>query len=188
MQQNMINEDEILEIVIPLLRDVLSGFIGHPDKLDLEPTRVGTILSIRVSHHPDDYPKIIGKQGANISAVIKLFSEIGRRMGVNIKITVMYRPKPANASPMPAFVNNPDWNRDDFLQTLNDVLEAICDNPVRIDEDIVDNQSLFKITPQVSDLPTFDREIEVSLEVIFRAIGQQQGRRLNLAFCNEQTG
>jgi hypothetical protein len=51
---------------------------------------------------------------------------------------------------------------------------------------LIEESSIFHITPAYADLTLFTPEMEIALEVIFRAIGQQQGRRVIISFVNVQ--
>jgi predicted RNA-binding protein YlqC (UPF0109 family) len=186
------------DLLEKLLRDVLRGFIGHPKELTIQTTRVGAMLDVQLRAHPDDVPKLIGKVGKNLTALNVLFSQIARKMRMDVKIAVddwvTRSAHPTNR----AFVPKTNWPRQDFIATLRDVLIGFCQFEPRIKEKIapkreflygdskvvVQESSTFYITPEFEDLPLFRRELEVSLEVLFRAIGQQQGRRVSLSFVN----
>jgi predicted RNA-binding protein YlqC (UPF0109 family) len=198
-------EIEIEESLEPLMHDVIGAFIGHPEELEIECTRMGGLLVMKLIAHPDDNPKIVGKGGKNLAALNALFAEIARRMHLSIKISVPDRDKtrqhPNNRR---GFENNPNWPRADFFLLLKDVLRAICSCEPDIREQInprremrlginhtftIEESSIIHITPAYADLPVFKPEVEIALEVLFRAIGQQQGRRIIISFTNvsEQT-
>jgi predicted RNA-binding protein YlqC (UPF0109 family) len=193
---------EIAGTLEPLMNDVISAFIGHPNELQIECTRMGGLLVMSINAHPDDNPKIVGKGGKNLAALNALFSKIAQAMNLTIKIKVPDRNKtrqhPNNKK---GFLNDPQWPRKEFMQLLRDVLASFCSQPPNIREQVnprrqmrmgidhtvtVEESSIIHITPAYADLPQFTPEMEIALEVIFRAIGQQQGRRVIISFVNVQ--
>jgi len=192
---------EITDTIEPLMHDVIGAFIGHPEQLQIECTRMGGLLVMNIQAHPDDNPKIVGKGGKNLAALNALFGKIAAAMNLTIKIKVPDRNKsrlhPNNKK---GFEADPNWPRDEFVQLLRDVLASLCVHRPNIREQInprrpmrmgmdtitIEESSIFHITPAYDDLHVFTPEIEIALEVIFRAIGQQQGRRVIITFVNVQ--
>jgi predicted RNA-binding protein YlqC (UPF0109 family) len=199
----MINEVAVeheFDLFADLVGEVVGGFISHPNALHLQWTVLGRsrVLDIQLEAHPDDNPKIVGKGGKNLAALNALFSQIASKFEMSARVSLRDRCErrhPANKG----FENNPKWPRTRFVRLLNMVLGALCVKLPRVHEriipgrrsylgEMIDDHSLFYITPDYSDLPVFKREVEMSLEIIFRAIGQQQGRRVNLSFVDEGIG
>jgi predicted RNA-binding protein YlqC (UPF0109 family) len=193
---------EVADSIEPLLSDVISAFISHPDELRVECARMGGLLQFNVDGNPDDLPKIVGRFNKNLAALHTLFAAMLQPVGFAVRINVANRKhERIHGANQERFMDKPDWPREQFTGLLQDVLDSLCDKPPEVTEQILapremrfggktvqrgEEQSIFHIKPSYGDMPVFTTDVETAIELIFRAIGQQQGRRITISFTNVQ--
>jgi predicted RNA-binding protein YlqC (UPF0109 family) len=87
----------------PFLDYVVKGLVDHPDAVNVTPVeRPGmTIYELRL--HPDDVGKVIGKQGAMITAIRSLLQAGGAKKGLRCALEIV-EDRPAPDAPAPSQV------------------------------------------------------------------------------------
>lgn len=60
------------------IRGLVSEFVTHPDNIELTTQHASDACLWLLKGHPDDEPKLIGRQGAHINALRFLVSQFGR--------------------------------------------------------------------------------------------------------------
>lgn len=171
----------------PLLTNLLSHYISHPEVLSVTEEAQDHLCSIYVKGHRADQGVLVGTKGANVKALQLLTGEIGRQRGETVSLQIV-EPFPGIATPKPPFVSRSTWNiRDDakIEKLLDTVLSAVFGERNYGLANACDNDS--EKTRFIVETPDVTLAIEGALNTIFRAIGKAQGRIISVD-CRQSNG
>jgi len=79
---------------------VVKGVVDHPEQVTITPVERGGLTVYELRLHPDDVGKVIGKQGAMISAIRTLLQAGAARRGLRCAVEIVE--EEPSATPPPA--------------------------------------------------------------------------------------
>lgn len=77
------------ENMMALVRTMVSMLVEHPDKIRLSEKPEGTVTVIELQVAPEDYGRVIGREGVTIRAMRSLLSAACARKGLRYNLEVV---------------------------------------------------------------------------------------------------
>lgn len=167
-----LNTRQLAEMLATLVR----GFTRFHKDLTMEATDYGPSLTmIRAQANRADHPRVVGSQGKHVMALQSLCRRIGELHGANVQFSLIEPVRGEKLPPEP-FVLSPKWKPGTIVAMLESVLSWVLPGAkVKVRED-AHTVLVVKSEP--------DTEIALALNLLFRAIGRNQGRVVDVVIEN----
>jgi predicted RNA-binding protein YlqC (UPF0109 family) len=165
------------------LQALADALIGKPDRCKASvSTRNGTQV-IYAAVGPHDYGRLIGQGGSIVESLRIIVAMAGRKEGKPWALTIPHIPDAmrATADKMP-FVPNLEW-RTDWLRALaQQTATATFTKPSKAETtDTDDGKTRLQFVIEGTEpRPLPDTAVESALASVFRAIGNANGRKVNV--------
>lgn len=162
-----------------LLVKIISGFTRHNEALRVTRAETPFAITLTITAHADDTPKIIGQSGAMIQAIKLLMFMAGERMECAVRV-VLEEPAIGKKEAQMPFRPSPQWTPDGVRALLKVLMPALfqydCEWAfIEAGEDTV----VIKITLDGGE-PNFTAETVDALGRVLNATGKSTGRKLLL--------
>lgn len=160
-----------------ILRRIATEFITYPDCLEVNEFSISTPnVRLTIRGHVADQPKLIGGAAKNIQALQAIMSEIGNNRGQSVRVSVLDSNVGTPETPI-KFKSDNNWTRDSELVSL---LQYVLSQALPFPSNVrADSKPLVTVLFIETELP-LTPEFEFGLTTIFRAIGKNKGRIVNL--------
>lgn len=159
-----------------LLRQIVAGYVSHPQALQIEASLIGTTIVMRLDPHAEDFGKIVGSRGNNFHALQTIFSAAAAKAGK--RLNLILKDKPRAYCDLPPFRANPNWQRGPFETLLRTTLSAAINGEYTLSQGDVENTTVYEIGA-VKEA----EEVAKAVHTIFHAIGKAQGRFVLINFA-----
>jgi len=178
----MTTPEQRVETSLELLKAVLLALCKYPDKLEFDTEERAGSVQIRITCHPTDSRRIVGKLGTCLRAL----DSMARLLfwGSHLLVTFLPIKSTADAeSPKEKFEPRADWPEERLKDLLHDLAAGVFrDCAVRVESTIVGHESN-NLTVWLDPFPAVEshvvRRFASSVAILFVPIGTNHGRRIS---------
>lgn len=158
-----------------------NALIGEPDKFTVSERHSNGTPILVADVQQEFYGRIIGGQGRIIEALRVIVAMTGRKMGKPYALQVPEHGRGPVAERMP-FVPNLNWRTEWLLGLAHVTGSAMFEKPAKVTAfDPDDGRTLLRFTIRHDEpKPLPDAAVERALVNVFRAIGNANGRKVNV--------
>lgn len=166
--------------VIDLLGALTRAYTHHHNDLAVCGAKMAGSIALSVQGNKDDHGRLVGIQGMNIWALQTIFTRIGRKMGLPVRLTLL-APTVGTQQPVVPFASDPSFKHGATTALLQRVLAyALAYSYDLLIADVGDNTH-YEITVSDDELPIVRGDLVDALHNIFHAIGKNRGRIIHLS-------
>lgn len=115
----------LTEIIEAVCRD-------HLEDTRIYPERVDGVETLTVIPHMADYPKLIGKSGAQVKALNYLVQHAARRLGVRLRVNIE-ESFIGSREPIEPFAYDPKFDVEAFKDVLTRLTNVVAGNTIKFD-------------------------------------------------------
>ena len=174
------NVEDLQEFIEILCR----GMVAHPEEISAEMVRhqeTGEISAI-VHRNPKDYPKLIGKSGANYTTLCRLAIRAGKRIKENVSLFI-----PSELGKIPGrragFKPKRKWEAEEFVERIKLLSNSLLDD-VEVWHKEADDATQIEI---LVDSCEESKNVGKDLSYVAKIHGKSQGRQVRLrVYCRSE--
>jgi predicted RNA-binding protein YlqC (UPF0109 family) len=159
-----------------LLRELVAAFTRHHAELKVDGAKMGSGIQLSLQAHRDDHPRIVGSCGTHIRAIQNLFGFMGRRLGIQVRVTLL-EPNRGEKWPLEPYVENTEWRVGPMLNILTNVCGAVFGEGATCEPADIGEMTVIEVRPGAGWCALMDdTRTPLALHLLFHAIGKAQGR------------
>ena len=165
-----------------LLKELASGFVAHPECLEVETELVGTRLAVSVRPHPEDVGRMVGSRSVMHHAIMLLLTVAAERRGFglhygSVKEDLAGGRKCERGEP---YMADPKWPKAAVLHRFDCILRLLFAHPFAlvVNDFNPDKTTLVLHLDGRERKLVPDAELTDALSRVFHATGAAVGRRI----------
>ena len=168
-----------------LLRELLGQLVMRPSDLRLESDTVTNTLTVSVSCHAEDAPRIIGKAGSHHKALLRIARAIGERERLRVYVEVS-APRMTHQQIERrehwGFEPDPNWPRKGITRLLAQTCRMVFGDCMELEstDDEGQNKTMFAVSVSAHEPLELVLAMVSDLNTLFNAIGKRNGRLLQI--------
>lgn len=169
-----------IEGALAIAARVVRAMVKHPECVKFKVAESRCAVSIEIVAHPNDTRRIVGSQGSNLGALSSLTRLLVHGQGVVVSYGRV-TPNGDAEEPRTKFEPDPHWPRQDIINLISDVTEAVFpDKKVIVSAgDYPDSRTVVNVAVLDYDGAAVDR-FALAIAKLFKSIGNVKGRTLEV--------
>lgn len=148
----------------------------HLDDLRIFTENMNGVQTLVVMPHAADYPRLVGKHGGQVNAVLYLVQRAAQRLGERIGFSLR-ESFIGDREPVEPFSFNPDFKMEDFERRLTSLAERVSGHPWDF-EIATDRETLVVTTP--CERSSSNETFLSAIEAVFKPYCYGSGRKLQI--------
>lgn len=174
------NPEPSIDAVLSVIRRIIAELSIEPEKTKVTAEKIGMrLVAIEIDPNPSDYSKILGKNGGDHLAAMRMICKlVSDRGSLKYQLRLIEIPKGIPQSVMPPFKPAMHWRKDEFQVLTEDIFALVQRGSATVvisDQSGKENTAIEVIVGKEVPKGTVDW-INQKLHQLYKSMGLKNGR------------